>query len=359
MINLKKEFPAAEEYTYLNTASCGLLSQSLVEWRHQHDNDLCKGGSVFRDLHKSHIESIRKTVSSFFKTPVNTVALIPNFSFGFNILLDGLPRNIKILMLETDYPSINWAVENRDFDVCYAKIDEYLEENINKAVAEHQPDVFVFSIVQYLTGIKIDFNFLKQLKAYHPNLLIIADGTQFLGTTEFNFSDSAIDILGASTYKWLLAGYGNAILMAKEEVQNKIFPKTIGFNSADAVFSKREEVSFIKRFEPGHQDTLNYGSLEQSIYFLNNYGMDVISERINILSNKAKSEFTALGLLENEVVNRGEHSNIFNIKADNKLFKKLKDNNIICSQRGKGIRVSFHFYNTDSDLEKLLSVIKS
>ena len=54
------------------------------------------------------------------------------FSFGFNTLLDGLPRDLKVLMLKSDYPSINWAVEHRDFNVCYANIDDNLEENIVK-----------------------------------------------------------------------------------------------------------------------------------------------------------------------------------------------------------------------------------
>jgi hypothetical protein len=89
------------------------------------------------------------------------------------------------LLLEKDYPSINWAFESRDFEICYAAISADLEANIEQAVAQHQPDIFAFSMVQYLNGIKIDIVILKQLKAYHPNLLLIADGTQYLGTEAF------------------------------------------------------------------------------------------------------------------------------------------------------------------------------
>ena len=354
MKDLKKEFPVLQKYTYLNTASCGLLSQSLVDWRRQHDLNLMAGGSVFRDTHREHIKSIRASVCRFFNASEDEVALIPNFSFGMNTVMDALPKNLKVLLLEKDYPSVNWAIENRDFDVCYAKVDENLEENINQAIRENQPDVLAFSIVQYTSGIKIDFDFLRQLKAYHPQLLLIADGTQFLGTTVFDFSESPIDILAASTYKWMLSGYGNGILMIKSEIQQKMFPKTIGFNSAEAAFSKRDEIQFIRRFEPGHQDTLNYGSLEQSILHFEKLGMERVSEEITRLSAKAKKKFEDLGLLEDLVVNRPEHSNIFNIKGSEGLFQKLKENNIICSQRGNGIRVSFHYYNTDEDLNTLL-----
>ncbi|OAB75979.1 aminotransferase class V-fold PLP-dependent enzyme [Cochleicola gelatinilyticus] len=358
MKNFKTEFPALDSFTYLNTASCGLLSNRLVEWRAAHDKKLLDGGSVFRDLHRDHVARIRNTVSSFFDAQLKEIALIPNFSFGLNTLIEGLPQKRKVLLLKNDYPSINWPFENRDFDVCYANIDGHLEKNIEEAVAKYRPDVFAFSMVQYLSGIKIDLNFLKQLKAYHSDLILIADGTQFLGTEAFSFSESPIDVMGASCYKWLLSGYGNGILMVKEAIHTKLFPSTIGFNSAEAAYSKRDDVAFMRRFEPGHQDTLNYGSLEQSILFLKQLGIETISEKIHSLAVYAREQFSELGLIDDCIIERDNYSSILTIQGDEALFQKLKKEQIICSQRGKGIRVSYHFYNTQEDLEHLINVVK-
>jgi len=357
MEELKSDFPVLHKYTYLNTASSGLISKSLVNWRHNHDMQLLTNASVFRDQHKNHIESIRSKVAHFCGAQTNEVSLVPNFSFGLNTLIEGIPEGQKVLLLDKDYPSINWAFEHRDFNVCYAKINADLEKNIEVAVAENQPDIFAFSLVQYLDGTKIDFEFLKKLKAYHPNLLLIADGTQYLGTENFNFAESALDVLGCSAYKWLLSGYGNGFLMVKESVQNHIFPSTIGFNSADGIYSRQDDIPFVKKFEPGHQDTLNYGSLEKGLLFLEKTGMDYISEKNRKLSNYAKNKFAALGLLDQYIVDRKEHSTIFNVQGDTALFKKLKENNIICSQRGDGIRISFHFYNTEQDLDRLCNFL--
>lgn len=357
MKDFTDEFPVTSEYVYLNTASCGLLSKSLVAWRREHDTNLMKGGSMFRDLHKAHIREIRNDVSQFFSTSESNVALVPNFSFGLNSLLDGLKRDQKVLLLKGDYPSINWPVEHRDFEVCYAEINEHLEQNIADAVKEHQPDIFAFSMVQYTSGILIDLNFLKKLKAKYPQLLLIADGTQFLGTQNFNFDESAIDILGGSMYKWMLAGYGNGVFMIKKSAQQQIAPKTIGFNSADATFSKRDTIEFVGRLEPGHQDTINYGSLGRSIQFFNELGKDQIEAHLTNLKKKAKAAFEKLGLLHDSVVQRDDHSTIFNLKGDAGLFQKLKDSGIICSLRGTGIRVSFHIYNTEEDLHKLVTVL--
>ena len=358
MEDLRKHFPALQSCTYLNTASNGVIPKPVVEWRRQHDLDLMNRASVFRDQHKVHIEEIRRTVSGFFGAQNNETALIPNFSFGINTVLEGLPKKQRILLLKNDYPSINWPVETRDFEICYAEIDENLEQNIEKAVAMHKPDVFMFSIVQWLNGIKIDFEFLQTLKSYHPNLLLIADGTQYLGTEDFNFAASPMDVLCTSAYKWLTAGYGNGFIMVKEAARDRIFPKTIGFNSAERFESLATETTFMKHFEPGHQDTLNYGSLQQAILFQEKFGKEKLYSKIASISKKAKEHFSELDLLKNDTLLREKHSSIFNLKGDPVLFDKLKENNIICSLRGGGIRVSFHFYNTEDELEKLLEILK-
>ncbi len=54
-----------------------------------------------------------------------------------------------------------------------------------------------------------------------------------------------------------------------------------------------------------------------------------------------------------------DNSTIFNIPAQEKLIQKLHDANILFSPRGGGIRFSFHFYNSQTDLEKLLEIIDS
>ncbi len=357
MEEIRKHFPALESCIYLNTASNGVIPKPVIEWRRQHDLDLMNHASVFRDKHKLHMEQIRGTVSRFFDASTDETALLPNISFGINTVLEGLPKGQKILLLKNDYPSINWPVETREFDVCYAVIDENLEKNIEEAVAKHKPDVFMFSIVQWLTGIKIDFEFLKQLKSYHPNLLLIADGTQYLGTEHFSFADNAIDVLGASAYKWLTAGYGNGFVMVKKSVRERIFPKTIGFNSAERFESLAAETAFMKHFEPGHQDTLNYGSLEQAMWFQEKQGKENLYRRIASLSAKAKERFTEMGLLKKDTLLREKHSSIYNLKGDEALFEKLRENDIICSPRGGGIRVSFHYYNTDEELDRLVGIL--
>lgn len=357
MIEFESEFPVTKKFTYLNTASSGLIPDSVVNWRRAHDVQFLNQGSLFRDDHKNHIESIRAAVGDFCGAHSEDIALIPNFTFGFNTLLEGLPKSTKFLLLKNDYPSINWPVEQRKFPAAYAQLDEHLEANIEAAFAQERPEVFAFSMVQYINGIKMDLQFLSQLKAKYPQTLFFADGTQFVGTTLFNFNSSPIDVLAASTYKWLLSGYGNGFILIKSSAKERLYPSTIGFNSAPTFFSEREDAPFNKLFEPGHHDTLNHGSMKQAIQLFNRLGRQELVDRINQVKAYAMQQFSKANLLETAVAVRVDHSTIFNIKGSQELFDYFKSKGIVGSLRGNGIRLSFHFYNTKKDVDYVMECI--
>jgi len=334
-MNFAQHFPILDSCTYLNTASSSILSTTLLEWRRQHDQEFFEQGSEFRAAQVGLPLELKTSLSRFFNAKEGNIFLVPNFSYGFNTYLNSLGTDKSFLLLKEDYPSVNVAVERRSFPCMYLEIDAQLEENILQHLKTYRPDVFAFSLVQYITGYRMDLDLIRKIKDRYPQLIIIADGTQFCGTERFDFENSGIDVLIASGYKWMLGGYGNGFVLLKDEMIHDLLPLS---------------------FEPGHQDTLALGSLNQSILLLEEFGMEVIEQRIQSLALRAQEAFAARGLLEHLIPGR-KHSSIFNLKTDAGLVEKLLEARISCVARGKGTRVSFHFYNTDRDLNQLLEVI--
>ncbi len=358
MKKIRKEFPILSQYTYLNTASSGVLYDSLLDFRQEHDLDYLLGASLFRNDQASFLDGVRKTIATFFDAPSNSVTLNSNCSIGFNVLLNGLSKNQKILLLEGDYPSINFAATSKGFPICFANVNEHLEENIYTAIKTHKPTIFIFSLVQFLTGISIDLSFLDTLKKEFPDILLIADGTQFCGTQSFSFNDSAIDILGCSGYKWLLGGYGNGFLLFKENVLERITPVTYQKDPLKGNYPL-SYTSLQARFEPGHLDTFNFGSLKHSLDFLNKIGLSNIESQNNALKKHLKSGLEDLGLLPPFSIKRENYSTIFNIDGNTSLHNSLINKNIITSLKPNGIRVSVHFYNTIHEIDYLLNVLST
>ena len=180
-----KEFPILKQRLYVNTAAAGILYDSLLDWRQEHDLDYLIGGSLFKEKSSVFMTKVKETVGGYFGCNTSNLALVPNFSLGLNLLLEGLDKKHKVLLLKDDYPSVNWPFETRGFSISYVEVNAHLEERIAQRIADEKITVLALSLVQYISGVRIDMQFLKQLKVRFPELIIIAGGTQFCGTTNF------------------------------------------------------------------------------------------------------------------------------------------------------------------------------
>lgn len=349
-------FPILKEYTYLNTANSGILSTNLAKWRTQHDEAFIAGGSVFKMENLVVIDDLRNNITKLFGSKSENTYLAQNFSIGFNTLLSGLDKSHRFLLLEEEYPSVSYPVMSMGFDYHIVPIDEKVEENIINAIEKFKPTMLAFSMVQYISGFRMDEDFIRKLKTSYPDLLLVGDGTQFLGTTVFNFAKSGLDALIGSGYKWLLAGYGNGYVFLSDRMKDVIYARNKLANLPTAPFLKgKDHLSMC--FEPGHLDTLNFGTLKESLNYLGSFGFDWIEKTIQTLSNQARLELNSRGLVPDWMLDRKYQSTIMSMPLDQKTVDKLVAAKILCSPRGAGTRISFHFYNTEEDLNQLLQVL--
>jgi len=358
MDKIRNQFPILRQYIYVNTPVFGPMYEGLIDWRQERDLDLLIHATEMPNKRGHLLQDSRKTISEFFDCKLENVALINNFSTGMNFLLEGLNETSKVLVLEKDYASVNWPFERRKFEMQYATIDENVEDTIAQIVEKGAVNVLAFAMVNWQNGIKIDLDFIKQLKSKYPDLLIIADGTQFVGTEEFSFQNSGIDVLAASGYKWLLGGYGNGFMLFSDFAEERVAVKSIGDNTASVTLKTEGTIPFAKYFEPGHLSGHSFGSLQFSLNFLGKIGMAEITKKNKELSEKAMEVFGGMNLLEAKVTNRKSHSTIFNIEGDDALFQYLMENGVMCAKRGSGIRFGFHFYNTPKEIDEIVKLIE-
>ncbi|ETZ20906.1 aminotransferase class V-fold PLP-dependent enzyme [Pedobacter sp. V48] len=349
-------FPILDTCAYLNTANAGILSRPLQQWRNKHDADYLISGSDLRANHGIIMGELRRNLSTLFKSKLDNTYLVPNFSIGFNTLLDGLEKSHRFLLLSEDYPSVNYPVISRGFDYADVPISPNPEDQILAAIKKYKPSVFAFSIVQYISGIRIDPQFIKDIKDSHPELIIIGDGTQFCGTATFDFNSSGMDAVISSGYKWMLGGYGNGFVMLSDHLKERIYQQRTSTPLPTAPFLKGKDFLSLC-FEPGHLDTLNFGSLNQSVLYLQSIGLENIEKISQSVCEKARAAFYSRGLISDSLIGRKIQSTLMNLPLQPDTFQKLIANRIICSNRGTGTRISFHFYNTDKDLELLLQIL--
>ena len=356
-MDYKNYFDIPSDITYLNTPGNGLMPRSHHQWRRQRDKEFFDVRGDLREQQGAFIANMKVELSSLFHSKLENTFALPNFSFGLQTLLNGLPNNLNYAILEDDYPSLNFPVISRQLKLVKIKVNEHLEENILNCIKQSQIDVLLLSIVQYINGIKIDLEFIKRLKADYPNLIILADATQYLGTEPFDFSTSGFDAVGGSGYKWLMAGFGNGYLMLSDNLKAQLYAKAQqGVKPKEPMWSNKSILDTY--FEPGHQDTLSHGTLLQSIQFFKEFGLEAVQKYLACLQDYAYDCLIERNLLLSEVKNRDIKSSLINVQIDPQNYSALMENGIKCFPRGTGIRIGLHVYNTRQDVDRLMEVIK-
>jgi selenocysteine lyase/cysteine desulfurase len=348
-------FPALQNRIYLNTAGSGILSNSVHQWRTLHEQSFLLTGSDFRLNQVAFLNEVKNSVARFFNSNKKYTYLTPNFSWGYQTILKGLNRNDmhRALVLDAEYPSLYLPLFNDGFSVEKVTIGPLLEERILSAINRFQPHFFAFSIVQYSNGIKLSAPFLSSLKSQFPDLILIADGTQYCGTEPFDFLNSPIDALAASGYKWMLAGYGNGFVLLKEAFAAQLYTGAGQRQQPKEPFLAYKDALSLY-FEPGHQDTLAMGTLQKAIEKQEELGLIQVQNQIAELTEAAKQYFIAQGLIDDYILNRVEHSSIFKLNIDEDKIQQLQKHHIIGTPRANGFRVSFHCYNTLDEVQFLI-----
>ena len=355
-MDVKSFFPTTRDCTYLNTAACGLISKSVFKIKNEDNRFLFQQTPRYLNTEDSIVSETKSLISKIYNAAYSSIAITPNFSISFNHILDGIDSNLSFLCLENDYPSLIYPIKKRGFDLKTIPATHQIEEDIYAYIRSERPHIFALSITQFINGLHISPAFLKALKKDFPELLIIADATQYLGVEHLDFNNSGIDLLIASCYKWLNAGFGSSIVLMSEHLKPKVQSKTIGANSLiDKTKMKMRDMGFL---EPGHFELNSIKSLQTALKLhYDKIGIDFISKKIKDLSGYAFERFEDLGLLDTTISKRNVHSSIFNLSINPSVLDRFEREKIHASQRGTGVRVSLHYYNTREDIEHFINVL--
>ena len=311
---IKAYYPLLTNTTYLNTAYVGLMSTQLAEFRRSHEEFYLKnGGDQYKMKAYDDLDSMHQSFASFFGLTPDRCFGTSNFSTGIRTALSFLPKKMRILLIEEDYPSLTDAFKEEGFDSAKIPMQPQIEEAIKEKLKSEKFEILALSIVQYTSGLFIDQEYLFRLKKEYPSLIIIGDGTQFLGAHQFNFDKSPFDLVAGSGYKWLLGGFGNGIVM---------------LSKAFVAMTSQKVESIRECFFNGHFNILGMASLDFAIRELVQNDFQSLVKEKAALSREVKNQLIADEFLPQWVGERSTHSSIFNIKGGEELFAFLQKHNI-------------------------------
>src|SRR5215472_8815067 len=181
---VRAEFPALENWTYLNTATFGQLPRRATEAVAAHfahrDELACWDFLAWFD----DMDRVRAKIARLIHCQAGDIAFIPNAASALGILLSGLnwQHGDRILTLEHEFPNNLYAPHL--LDRWGVEIVECSWERLYDSV-DARTRLVCLSSVNYNTGFAPP---LEELSAYlrSRGVLLFIDGTQSLGSLQFD-----------------------------------------------------------------------------------------------------------------------------------------------------------------------------
>lgn len=344
---------------YLNTASNGLMSVGTGEVGQNYYAQAVANGFQFRESCVAQMPLIRQAVAEFLGTQTDHVALLGNFSSAMNYAAALFRPLRKVLLYRHDYPSLTLPFQANDYDIHFFDHNERLELDLNTieaALRKHEIRVLAISWVQYSTGFRIDMAALGAL-CRSLDVRLLVDGSQSLGALQAHTDRHGIDFIAGSGYKWLCAGMGVGFMALRPEFLRQYRMPVLSNNHLPTFknFDTYAEVPIsVQAFEIGHPAHASFLLLQSAIQEQQQLGLEHIETHNLRLAAYAKRRFAEAGIRLVSDFAPENTSPILVFAGDAALFESLMARGIQCSLRPHGIRVSFHHYNTEADVDALL-----
>lgn len=362
-------FPAANKYTYLNSAAVSPMPATAAEAVFSQLRDVSENGSSNYLDWIATKNRARDLIARMLNVRPEQVAFMRNTSDGFATVAAGLPwrSGDNIVSFEREFPANfypwrrirdKFGVELRLCPESEGRID--LDEFT--ALIDANTRVVTISAVQYGSGFKADLERIGRA-ARAVDALFAVDIIQGFGAMPFDLPAQLVDIASGASHKWLCSPEGCGMLYLSDRARERVEPTLVGWISVETPwdFADLEQPfkSNTLAWESGTGSSSLFYGLEQSLKLLDGAGAENIA---NYLEGLTDYLCDGLGGMDYEIVSsraRGEKSQIVcirstNGKTPNEIAERLQAENIIISPRGDRIRIAPHFYNNEADIERLL-----
>lgn len=357
---IRSEYPILSRQTYLNTPASGLIHPDVIRAGNKASEKYFEEATQYKeDWIFNGKEVIRKVVANYLGCNTTELAFCQNFSLQANMVAEMLVgHKKKVAVVKGDYPSLTLPWKLKGFEVNEFAVSENLTLDYDKLedfLKQNHSEILAISHVQWNSGFISDLSVLSSI-CQRLGVLFILDATQSAGVLPLNIQSQPIDILMASTYKWLGAGFGNGFMYIKEGLIDEFTPRVGGFNSFLWDQAQPYYKPTIKSFEPGHLDHEAFARLMAAIKLHQSMGVAQLQQRVKDLMNYFLSKASERGIKVLGEFNESQRGSIAFVEGDMSVCKALLHEKVVTAPRGSGVRLGVHFYNSQHDIDRFVDV---
>jgi selenocysteine lyase/cysteine desulfurase len=370
----RHEFPVVQTQVFLSHAAvCPLpyrvaraISQCATASTTGDQEDLFFPGAIStgRELAARLIECQPEEIALVGPTSLALSMVAAGLSFepGDNVLVyfDDYPSNV--------YPWLALAAQGVEVRrIRTTELGRVLPEDVLKLV-DARTRLASLASCHFIAGLRIDVDAIGQA-LHERGVLFCVDAIQTVGA--FPTSVRHVDFLAADAHKWMLGPCAAGILYVGREAQERLKPVMIGWHNVRCPdFVAQDTLTFrngAKRYEAGTHNLLGIVGMNAALQILlevgvENIAADLLRKRALLVTGLQDRDWEVL----HAEAGNDQSSGIVSFRKDEsdlvQLHSRLLKDGVVTTLRAdrqgrRFIRLSPHFYNSDDELNRFLSLL--
>lgn len=378
LIKYRKQFPILEKTLYLINHSLGAMPERVYHRLREYSDTWATRG-------------IRAWAEGWWEMPVTTgdkvariigagpgsVVMHQNVSLCQSIILscfDLSQRRNKIVYEAMNFPSVMYVYEahalaykSSGARIVEVPSDDGITVNTQRIVDAIDEETLLVPVshVLFKSGYLQDIKAIVE-KAHRVGAIVVLDAYQSAGTIPFSVNQLDVDFATGGSVKWLCGGPGAGYLYVRPELRKRLKPKVTGWMAHRAPFAFEpgmiEYADDVHRFLHGSPAIPALYAAESGYDLINEIGVDRIREKSMRQTARLIDLADEQGWRVNsprEASERGG-SVIIDVPHGGEVVRALASRDVLVDYRpGGGVRIGPHFFNTDEELEAVVTEIKN
>ena len=366
-------FDIPDDVAYLNCAYMSPLMHSVREAGRAGLDRKVRPWTLSSEEFFSESEQVRALFAGLIGARADDIAIVPSASYGIAVAARNLPVEAggRLVILAEQFPSnvYAWralAAERGAALVTVARPDDGDWTGAVLAAIDERTCVAALPHSHWIDGALVDLAAVGA-RCREVGAALVVDATQSLGALAFDVSAVKPDFLVAATYKWLLGPYSLGFLYAAPAHQAGR-PLEHNWIVREGAEDFAGLIDYRDAFQPGAR---RYDMGERSNFVLlpmaaaalrqlHDWGVGEIASSLRALTRRIAQRTAALGAQTLPEERRAGH--YLGLRFAGGMPANLTDalarEQVYVSVRGDSMRVTPHLYNSEADIDRLVSVLE-
>jgi selenocysteine lyase/cysteine desulfurase len=367
----RSRFPIFKRRVYVNSCSQGALSTDVDGALRGYLDSWHESGSPW-EMWVAEVERLRARFAASIGAGVDEIAVMPSASAGINAVASALsftgPRS-HVVIGDFEFPTMAqiWlAQERRGASIRRARAlstaPDMLPLEAYDRVIDERTLIVPATHVCFRNGHKSDIAGLVRL-SHDRGAYVFLDDYQRTGSGPIDVHALGVDFMVTGCLKYLIAAAGIAFLYVRRDLIERFEPTVTGWFGRVNPFAFRiDELDWpagANRFESGTPPVPNAYAALAGLELLDRIGYDVVGKQVDHLVAGYASAAADAGFVVRTPAAADRRGPLVVVQSVDgpALVEKLAARGIIASCRGNGLRIAFHGYNTEGDVDAVVSAL--